>query len=144
MKKEFIDQLLKNNELRIRQKDKERIKSMIKSAEINVSVVKKITLDDDSATVIFREIYESIRQLGDAKWWSMGYEPLNHDVSIRILEELEIKEKIKLNYLRRFKKIRNDANYRGFMISASQAKEMIDFWNICGKDIIRILSRGCS
>jgi hypothetical protein len=117
---------------------------MIKSAEINVSVVKKITLDDDSATVIFREIYESIRQLGDAKWWSMGYEPLNHDVSIRILEELEIKEKIKLNYLRRFKKIRNDANYRGFMISASQAKEMIDFWNICGKDIIRILSRGCS
>jgi len=139
MKKEIIDMLVRTGELRIRQRDIERIKSMIKSAETNANVVKKMSLNDDSATVIFREIYESIRQLGDAKWWLAGYEPLNHDVSMKSLEELEVKEKIRLNFLRRFKKIRNDANYRGFRVPVSQAKEIIDLWDSCGRDIIRLL-----
>ena len=139
MKKEIIQMLLDSGQLRIRQPDIERIKSLIKSAETNAKVVKNIALNDDSATVIFREIYESIRQLGDAKWWLIGYEPLNHEVSLDILKEMDIKEKIRLNFLRRFKKIRHDANYRGFKVSFSQAKEIIDFWDKCGKEIVEIL-----
>ncbi|MBI2971785.1 MAG: hypothetical protein HYY37_05190 [Candidatus Aenigmarchaeota archaeon] len=141
MRKEIIDNLVAEKQLRVRQLDVERILSIINSAVTNAKVSKGIRLNDDSATVVFRELYESVRQLGDACWWIEGYEPLNHEISLEILKELDIKNKIKLNHLYRFKKIRNDANYRGFRVSVSQAKEVIEFWDTCGKEILGIISK---
>ena len=139
MKDEVIKSLVKTGILRARQKDNEKIMSMIKSAEVNVKVTKTIALNEDSATLIFRELYESIRQLGDAYWWALGYEPSNHEISMDILKELNIKENVKLNYLSRYKQIRNDANYKGFRVTNSQANEILDFWEACSKDIIEII-----
>jgi hypothetical protein len=141
MKKEFIDLWLKTGIIRIRQKDIEKIKSMINSAEINARVTKAIKLSEESATLIFREIYESIRQLGDAKWWLLGFEPSNHEISLEALKEFEIKEKLKLNFLDRFKKTRHDINYRGFRAAISQAEEILDFWDKCGEEILNILKK---
>ncbi|MBI4447544.1 hypothetical protein HY643_01050 [Candidatus Woesearchaeota archaeon] len=141
MRKEFIALWLKSGIIRNRQKDQEKIKSIINSAEVNAKVTKTIKINEDTATLIFREIYESIRQLGDAKWWILGYEPTNHEISIEALKDLEIKEKLKLNSLDRFKKIRHDINYRGFRASISKAEEILDFWNNCGEEIIKILKK---
>jgi hypothetical protein len=141
MKKEVINIFIRSGKLRMRQPDTERIKSIIKSAENNAKVAKSIPLNEESATVIFRELYESIRQLGDAKWWLLGYEPLSHDVSMEVIKEMDVKEKVKLNNLLRFKRIRNDVNYRGFMVSVSQAKEIIEFWDTCGKEIANLMSK---
>ena len=136
MKREIIDILIKTDQLRIRQTDKERVISMAKSAKVNAKIAKNVPLNEESATLIFREIYESIRQLGDAKLWLLGYEPRNHEVSMDILKEANIKEKVLLNHLARFKRIRNDANYRGFRVTVMQAQEIIDFWDKCADDII--------
>ena len=141
MKKEFIETWIKMELLRNRQIDKEKIKSMINSAEINARVAGQIKINEETATLIFREIYESIRQLGDIKWWLLGYEPSNHEISLEILKEFDIKEKIKLNSLYRFKKIRHDANYRGIIVLSAQAEEIIEFWNKCCLDIISILNK---
>ena len=141
MKKQIIEQMVRTGQLRARWKDEEKIKSILKSANTNADVVKGIKLTENSATVIFREVYESIRQLGNASWWILGYEPLNHEISIEILKEMDIKEKLKLNYLSRFKKIQNDANYRGFQVTLAQAEEILDFWNSSGKEIILLLSK---
>lgn len=141
MRGEFIELWLKTGIIRNRQKDTEKIKSMINSAEINAKVTKEIKLNEDTATLIFREIYESVRQLGDAKWWILGYEPSNHEASLEILKEFDIKNKLKLNSLDRFKRTRHDVNYRGFRATISQAQEILDFWNKCGEEIIRILRK---
>ncbi len=139
MKKELIDLLVKQGVLRIRQKDTERIKSLIASAEIDANAAKKIQLTKETANLIFRGIYEPIRQLGDACWWIIGYEPVDHQTSLESLKDMNINDKIRLNYLDRFRKIRNDANYRGMRVSAVQAKEILEFWNACGKEIIQNL-----
>src|SRR3989344_6065240 len=141
MRKEVVEIWLKTGALRNKQKDLEKIKSMINSAEINARVTKAIKLDNDTATLIFREIYESIRQLGDAKWGLLGFEPGNHEVSMEVLKEFDIKDKIKLNSLDRFKKIRHDVNYRGFRTTRSQSEEILDFWNKCGEEILNILRK---
>ena len=127
--------------LRNRQRDLEKIKSMINSAEVNAKVTQEINLDDKTATLVFREIYESIRQLGDAKLWLIGYEPQNHEVSMEILKESDIKDKIKLNSLDRLKKIRHDINYGGFRASIGQAEEILEFWDKCGIKILRMLKK---
>ncbi len=139
--KQRTESWVKVKAVRTRQKDNEKIKSMMNSAEINAEVAKKIKINSDSATLVFREIYESIRQLGDAKLWIMGYEPMNHEISMEVLKSFEIREKLKLNFLDRFKKIRHDLNYRGFRATTSQAEEIIDFWEKCGKEILKILKR---
>lgn len=135
MNKSRIEQLFRTDQLRKRQLDQERIKSMIHSAETNAKVAKSIPISEESATVVFREIYESVRQFGDAAWWLLGYEPRNHEVSMEILQEMEITERLQLNHLPRYKKIRNDANYRGFKVTVNQAKEIIAFWNACSENI---------
>lgn len=139
MNKEQIEQYIQTDQLRKRNVDKEKIKSMIDASITNMDVVKTVALNEKSAILIFRETYESIRQLGDAHWWLLGYEPRNHEVSMEILKELGIKEKLRLYQLSRFKKIRNDANYRGFKVSILQATEIFDFWNLCSKEIIASL-----
>ena len=141
MKKEFIDIWLKSRIIRSRQMDVERIRSMINSSSINAKVAKEIKLNEETATLIFRELYESIRQLGDAKWWLLGYEPANHEVSLEILKEFGIKDKLKLNSLDRFKRIRHDINYRGFRATIAQAQEILDFWDKCGEEIFRIIKK---
>ncbi len=141
MKEEFIKIWLKTRIIRNRQKDLEKINSMITSAEINARVTKEIKLNEDTATLIFREIYESVRQLGDARWWLDGYEPSSHEISLEALKDLDIKAKIKLNSLDRFKKIRHDINYRGFRALVSQAEEILDFWKICCEEIVKILRK---
>lgn len=135
MKKEIMDMLMKAKILRPRQLDREKAKSMVTSAEINARVAKTVSLSEDSATLIFREIYESIRQLGDAKWAILNFEPSNHEISLDILKEMDVKEKLLLNSLERFKKIRHDANYRGFRVSVAQAQEITEFWDKCGIEI---------
>ena len=139
MNKEKIELLVKTGILRKRQVNIEEIKSMLASSEINARVTKGVALNEDSATLIFREIYESVRQLGDAKWWLEGYEPSNHEISIDILKETPIANSLKLNHLERFKKIRHDANYRGFRVSIEQAIEILLFWDDCGSDIIKLI-----
>lgn len=144
MEKNKIEELISKNSLRRREIDFERVKSLLKSAEVTVKVVKNISLNDETATTIFRELYEAIRQLGEAKWWLNGYEPYglgSHGLALDILKEFNVKNKVKLNYLDRFKKIRHDANYRGMFVSFSQAKELIEFWDSCGKEILESIKK---
>lgn len=135
MNENVIKALVASEQLRIRQFDKRKVQSMIQAAQKNTSVLKHIPLNEDTATLIFRETYESIRQLGDAMWWLQGYEPRNHDVSMEVLKEANIKDKVLLNHLPRFKSIRNDANYRGYVVTVAQAKEIQEFWEKCGKEL---------
>ncbi len=141
MNKERITSLVNEGKLRPRQPDPALAKSLITSAKTTAAVALSIKLEEQSATVIFREIYEAIRQLGEARWILLGYQPDNHEVSLESLSDLDIKNKVKLNYIDRFRKIRNDANYRGFSVSESQAREMLGFWKACGGEIIEKISK---
>ena len=77
MENKKILMFLKTKQLRARVIDKAKIKSMLDSAEDTIRVTNRVSLDEESATLIFRAYYESIRQIGDAQWWLMGYEPRN-------------------------------------------------------------------
>lgn len=141
MRADMLKRHVDSGTLRIRQKDTERIRSMMDSSEMNAKVILSLKLDDTTATIIFREIYESIRQLGDAKLGLLGFEPMNHEISMDILKEFDIKEKVKLFSLDRFRKIRHDINYRGFRASTAQAEEIREFWTRCGMEILKILRK---
>ena len=137
----IIESLIKARILRYKQADKETIKTLLSSSERIYNFIKSLEINENSSDIIFRELYEAIRQLGEARWRLLSYEPLNHEISLDGISDLEIKHKIYLNHLPRFKKIRNDLNYRGIKIEVSQAKEIFEFWKNCGEEILEILKK---
>ncbi len=141
MNKELIKMWISENKLRPKQTDIEKIKSLIESARINTETALKIKIDINTATVIFREIYESVRQLAEAKWMLEGYEPKTHEIALESLKDVEIKNKLKLYQLDRYRKIRHDANYQGFQVTIDQAREILDFWKTAGKEILMVLEK---
>ena len=68
MKRETINHWVKLDYLRKKMVDRQKVNSMVASAEDNMNIVKTIPLTEKSAILIFRETYESIRQLGDASF----------------------------------------------------------------------------
>jgi len=141
VKPEKIKEYLDRGSLRKASPDKATARSIISSAQTNAQVALGIELSENSATLVFRELYESIKELGDARWRILGYSPEKHEPSMEILKEYDVKDKVKLNALDRIRAIRHDANYRGFRVSVSQAKEIIDFWNGPGKEILKKLAK---
>jgi hypothetical protein len=132
-----IQQLLKEGKLRKRMVDRKRISSLLQSSMETANYVGKIPLTEESSTVVFRELYECIRQIGDAMWWAQGYEVTgSHEVSMEILMDADIEDRVKLQKLDWFRRTRNSANYRGYRIGVEEAKEMLDFWKSCGKGLI--------
>ncbi len=143
MDKEKIEQLIRDGKLRTRSVDLPKINSLMSAAKIGIIAVQKVPLIPETSTLIFREYYESIRQLGDARWMSLGYEPkASHEVSMEILMDIKIQNSIKLQNLDRFRKTRNNANYRGYLVSVEEAAEIRDFWSALGKDIIKEVEKG--
>lgn len=82
MKSESIEEKLKYKDLIKKSPDKPQAKSLIESSENNANEILKINLSESNSQIIFRKIYESIRQLGDACWNIPSYVLQNHEVSL--------------------------------------------------------------
>lgn len=136
MKQEKIDKLLKDRDIRTKERNPAEVRSIINASIQVARFATSLKITENNATIIFRELYESIRQLGDALWLGEGYEAQTHEATITILKELDIPHKVKLNFLDRYKKIRHDSNYRGILASVDQAKEIVGFWKTCSEEII--------
>ena len=121
--------------------DRIRAKSLIEASERTMRAVQGFGITDETATIVFRETYESIRQLGDARWWLKGFKPKDHEVSMEVLKEEKISHSTKLQKLDRFRAIRNEANYQGYMIPRAIAQEIIGFWRECGEELLENLKK---
>jgi hypothetical protein len=127
--------------IRRRSPDKARARSLVSAAENTMRTIFKMQLSQESSTIIFRETYESLRQLGDARWWLGGYEPRDHEVSMEALKEEKVCALPKLQKLDRFRSERNRANYEGDEIPKAVAQEILEFWEECGTDILRNIKK---
>ncbi len=136
MDQNLIKNYLEKGSLVKRSPDINRANSLIQVAEITANSVLEIPIKESNSILIFRELYEAIRQIGDAKLWKMGYEAKQHEPSIKVLMDANIKNKLVFNNLDRFRMIRNDMNYRGFKPTLSQSQEILDFWKSYGKKLL--------
>ncbi|MBI3051616.1 hypothetical protein HYY74_04100 [Candidatus Woesearchaeota archaeon] len=137
MNQDEIISLANQGIIRKRILDKNRSESLIKADFINADFAKMTQITDRTATGIFREMYKAFRQLGDAKWWMLGYEPVDsHKVSMKILMSANIEKNFKLKSLDRFRQIRNDSNYRGYLVKEKEAVEIVALWDEVSKDLV--------
>jgi hypothetical protein len=141
MRQDEIDDMVEDGVLVKRNRDAARARTLLESSDEVSRVMLKIVLDEHSANPIFRELYECIRQLGEAKLWLSGLETKTHEPCMRALMDEDVKDRLKLKQLDRFRQIRNSSHYRGIRVSVATANEIIYFWQTCGVEILERLKK---
>ncbi len=129
--------LMDRGQIRQMSPDKFKAESLIKAAFNSAEFSKMNPINDKTATGVFREMHEAFHQLGNAKWWLLGYEAISHEASVNLLISADIENSFKLVRLDRFRRIRNDATYRGFIIKPEQAEEIVSLWDEIHSDLIK-------
>ncbi|GEM_PF-588995 len=102
--------------------------SLIKKAEGRLKFSIRIRkIDDNTATYIFEDIYECMREAAQSLMSVKGYKPYSHEALIAFLREFfEFPESDMRNF-DRYRILRNNAVYRGEKISAGVCKESLNF-----------------
>lgn len=104
--------------------DKIKAKSLLKSAEQAIYSAKKIPFEAGTLKSIVRELYEGLRQIGEAIGYLNGYKFLSHESITYFINEILDETKIAGKF-DRWRKIRNGINYYGDDVSEETVKEAL-------------------
>ena len=104
--------------------DNNLINSLIKSSAKKFKSQKKLELDNDTAASKISLAYDALRELLEALAISEGYKIYNHECYTSFLKQI-IKESDLGDKFDKFRRVRNDINYYGKDISATEAKPLI-------------------
>ena len=99
--------------------------SLIKSSSKKLKSQKMLNLDDDTASSKISLTYDSLRELLEALAISKGLKIYNHECYTAFLKEV-MNESYLGDKFDAFRKARNDINYYGKDVSATEAKHMIE------------------
>jgi len=101
------------------QKAEGRIKFSIKSRKIN----------ENTASYIFEDIYECLREASQSLMSLKGYKPYSHEAIISFLKEFYNFKEFDINFLNQYRILRNKSIYGGEKISIEKCKESLRFLN---------------
>lgn len=101
-----------------------RARNLKKQSALALATAKQIPLTQTTASSIFRELYEGIRQYAEALGYEQGYKFQSHESIGYFIED--ILENPKLGRLfNRWRKIRNGLNYYGDDVSVETVSEAL-------------------
>ena len=105
------------------EKDSQKAKALIRMSDDILSFVSKLSVEETSASPIFSNAYEAIRQILEAISLSQGYKVYSHEAYNSYLKSLK-EEKLAITF-DRLRKLRNGINYYGERVSKEITKEAI-------------------
>ena len=84
---ERFEYYLDANLVRKQKADKEEAKSLMKKALHRLNYIKKQKINEDTASFIFEDIYESLREASQSLMALKGYKPYSHEALISFLKD---------------------------------------------------------
>ncbi len=125
--------------MRYKRTDKKNAESIIQAAKKEMRFTLSLTINEDSASTIARNIYECFRMLGEGLLLTQGMTPDDHLEPINALTKLKINTERSLEVLHTYRKIRHNINYYGYLPDIGEVEDMVDFSNKCFDKIYRII-----
>ncbi len=114
--------------------DKEKISSIIKMSDIRIKVLKQISLDEETASIIATDYYEVIKELLTALLVKNGLKSTNHECLISFFKH-NFDYPYETEIIHQLKNVRNRASYDGIFVR----KEYIETNIIEFQHIIKLL-----
>lgn len=99
--------------------------SLVKSSSKKLQSQKRLEMDDTTAGSKISLTYDALRELLEAIAISKGYKIYNHECYTSFLKEV-MNESALGDQFDRFRRIRNDINYYGKDVLASEARAIIN------------------
>lgn len=126
---------------RIKRPDKKNALSIISAAERELSYTLKLTINEESAFNIIRNIYECFRMLGDARLVSKGIGSQDHIEQIKELETIPVKTERPVKLVDTLRRIRHNINYYGYIPSKAEAEDAISIARACFYPLAEAIKR---
>ncbi len=117
--------------------DKERAKSVMENSIKDMKYTLTLSISENSANTIIRNIYESFRMLGEAVLLKKGIKPIDHINSIEEILKLRIETSKPLNLLENLRRLRHNINYYGYKANIYDAQEAVSFAKNCFNDLLK-------
>ena len=123
--------------MRIKRPDNKNALSLIESAKKDMIYTLSLEVNEQSASTIVRNIYESFRKLGDALLISKGIESQDHVAPIKELMTIKVNTTRPLNLLDNMRRLRHNVNYYGY---APKLVEVVNALSLA-KDLFEPLTK---
>jgi len=134
MKKEIMDwDICKKEHIMEVSTDKDKIKSILKMCSVRLNFAKKQEINDETASLITEDYYETIKELLTALLLKNGLKSNNHECLISYFKKNYPDYEYEANIVYELKNIRNRINYNGFFIEKQYLiRNKLEFEHIIG------------
>ena len=126
---------------RVKRPDTKNALSIINAAEREMSYTLKLSVNEESAFNIIRNIYECFRMLGDARLASKGIVSQDHVEQIKELETIQVKTERPIRLVDMLRRIRHNINYYGYIPSKIEAEYAISLAKSCFFPLLDAIKR---
>lgn len=124
---ERFEYYLTANLVRKQKADKEEAKSLMKKAVHRLNYIKKQEIKEDTASFIFEDIYESLREASQSLMSLKGYKPYSHEALISFLRNFYNFTGSDISNFDRFRVLRNKTVYSAVWVSVEVCQEALAF-----------------
>lgn len=118
------EECIKTNKARKTSQDSALIKALTEMSQRRLEVISSMKLDEKSASIIFVEHYEALREIIEAIANKNRFKVYSHECLTYLLKEI-LKEELTASKFDRLRKLRNGVNYYGEPVSLEETKKAI-------------------
>lgn len=99
--------------------------TLLEKAKIRNKRIKDV--QEDEASIVFEDIYESIREAAQSLMEMYGYKPYSHEALIAFLKQNKLLSEQDIHIIDTYRIIRNDSVYRAETVSVTKTVEALKF-----------------
>ncbi len=109
------------------QVDCEEAKSLMNKAIQRLEYIKKQEINEDTASFIFEDIYEALREASQSLMSLKGYKPYSHEALISFLKEFYKFSEYEISAFNRYRILRNKTVYCAANVSPEVCRGALEF-----------------
>ena len=119
-----FEDYLERGRVQERKKNKSQAESLVKRAESKFKNMEKLGIDEETATDYVENVYESCKMLVQSLMAADGFKPYSHEAIIAYALDKQKIDRVNINTLNRYRKLRNDISYRGEIATVKEAENI--------------------
>ena len=126
---------------RVKHVDKKNALSIVHAAQRELQYTLTLSVTDESAFNIIRNVYECFRMLGDASLGSKGIASQDHVEQVKELETIPVQTTRPVKLIDILRRLRHNINYYGYIPSKAEAEDAISLVNACFYPLLRAIKK---
>lgn len=102
-------------------------KSLLQKSEIRMKRVKNEKITDENSSIVFEDIYETLRESSQSLMEIKGFKPYSHEAVVSFLKEYKLMSDEKTNIIDNYRILRNNSVYKAEKVSSQKCMEALEF-----------------